>query len=444
LNQEYLETIHAEKYRSSHWQSQPFASGTAFAQSQRDPVTATDMGWMTRQRPQRRGTPTWRPKNAIGQIRVAELHRLQGFRGSGQRPEGDFRPASTGSIGRQRGHFQGGPPVRRPDGGFGTAVAGYLDGLRYGIYGKYNPFGNYSVGNFASMTTQYDRAANAIAYISPAYKGFTLILATSTNTQTPEGGLNGVHSPALVNPSGNEGDDRLFSINLIYADGPLSVDLDYETTKAVGYSDSRLYVATTGISYDFGVVKIGAVYDVIHGQPNSLIGGNNDLDAATPGLQNLGGLAAGRPTTAATGSSARGSVRQRQVPGRLRQGQGPHQGRRRRQQVGDRRGATRCPSGPSCMPTTPTSATTRTPPSRSARWATRTAPASASAVRFRHQALVLIVSGPSPAENRDGPAFFLLRQMFSLHLFWGTLRGAPFSLAPVPARRPVRRPGRSG
>ena len=50
-------------------------------------------------------------------------------------------------------------------GGFGTVVAGYLDGIRFGIYGKYSPFGNYSVASLTSMTTQYDRAANALAYI---------------------------------------------------------------------------------------------------------------------------------------------------------------------------------------------------------------------------------------------------------------------------------------
>lgn len=160
-------------------------------------------------------------------------------------------------------------------GGFGTAVAGYLDGLRYGIYGKYNPFGNYSVGNFTHMTTQYDRAQNAVAYISPAFAGFTLILAHATNTQGLEGSLNASHSAATrISNGGNHGDDRLFSANLIYANGPLSVDLDYETTKAVGYSDGRLYVATGGVSYDFGVVKVAGLYDIIKGDVNSFIGGN--------------------------------------------------------------------------------------------------------------------------------------------------------------------------
>jgi predicted porin len=160
-------------------------------------------------------------------------------------------------------------------GGFGTAVAGYLDGIRYGIYGKYSPFGNYSIASLTSMTTQYDRAANALAYISPSFSGFTVILATATNTQGAEGSLNTSHSLATRSTAaGNTGDDRLLSANLIYANGPLSIDLDYETTRAVGYDSDRLYVATAGASYDFGVVKVSGVYDVIKGDQNSFIGGN--------------------------------------------------------------------------------------------------------------------------------------------------------------------------
>lgn len=165
-------------------------------------------------------------------------------------------------------------------GGFGTVVAGYLDGIRYGIYGKYSPFGNNSIASLTSMTTQYDRAANALAYISPSFSGFTVILATATNTQGAEGSLNAVHSPMTAPTKGNNGDDRLLSANLIYANGPLSIDLDYETTRAVGYDNSRLYVATGGASYDFGVVKISGVYDVIKGDVNSFIGGNTTFAAA--------------------------------------------------------------------------------------------------------------------------------------------------------------------
>jgi len=164
-------------------------------------------------------------------------------------------------------------------GGFGTVVAGYLDGIRFGIYGKYNPFGNYSIASLTSMTTQYDRAANAIAYISPSFSGFTVVLATATNTQGNEGSLNSVHVPAKP-AGGNTGDDRLLSANLIYANGPLSIDLDYETTRAVGYDRDRLYVATAGAFYDFGMVKVSGLYDVIKGDVNSFIGGNTTFAAA--------------------------------------------------------------------------------------------------------------------------------------------------------------------
>lgn len=269
------------------------ASGTTFAQANVTIYGNVDMGLMHRSG--NNGAVASGKSQRDLQSAGSQSH--IGFKGTEDLGNGlkavfdlQYRIApDTGSGLDQAGHQYVGV-----SGGFGTLVAGYLDGLRYGIYGKYNPFGNYSVGNFASMTTQYDRAANAVAYISPAFSGFTLILAAATNTQGAEGSLNGVHTTAGVATKGNNGDDRLFSANLIYANGPLSVDLDYETTTAVGYSNSRLYVATTGVSYDFGALKISGVYDIIKGDPNSLIGGNIDLDATTPGNQTLGGLAAGQ------------------------------------------------------------------------------------------------------------------------------------------------------
>lgn len=269
------------------------ASGAAFAQSNVTIYGNIDMGYMFRQG-NNGAVASSRALHDLGQAGSQSHIGFKGAEDLGNGLKAIFDLQYRISPDTNTGLAQAGHQYVGLTGGFGTAVAGYLDGLRYGIYGKYNPFGNYSVGNFSSMTTQYDRAANALAYISPAFSGFTLILATATNTQGPEGSLNGVHSPMTASSTGNNGDDRLFSANLIYAKGPLSVDLDYETTKAVGYSDSRLYVATTGVSYDFGPVKIGGVYDVIKGDQNSLIGGNIDLDSATPGLQNLGGLAAGQ------------------------------------------------------------------------------------------------------------------------------------------------------
>lgn len=164
-------------------------------------------------------------------------------------------------------------------GGFGTVVAGRLDGVRYGVYGTYDPFANGSMGNFTQMTVQYDRADNAVAYISPKWSGFGLVLAYATNTNGQE------NSRGYGTGNGNNGDDRLYTIMGTYDNGPISLRVDYETTTTQDAANlaggKKLYVFTTGGSYDFGVVKIGGVYDVIKGDQSSFIGANtNGLDCA--------------------------------------------------------------------------------------------------------------------------------------------------------------------
>ena len=252
-------------------------SGAAFAQSNITVYGTVDMGYLYREG-KGRSSHALQSNSAQSSIGFKGVEDL----GNGLKALFDLEYRLTPDV--NSGLGTAGHQYVGLTGGFGTAVAGYLDGLRYGIYGKYSPFGNYSVGNFTSMTTQYDRAANAVAYISPTYSGFTLILATSTNTQTTEGGLAAIH-PGLT-AGGNNGDDRLFSINGIYAKGPLSIDLDYETTKTVGMDNSRLFVATGGVSYDFGVVKVSGLYDVIKGDPNSLIGGSTTIDLGRVGTGN--------------------------------------------------------------------------------------------------------------------------------------------------------------
>lgn len=162
-------------------------------------------------------------------------------------------------------------------GKLGTVVGGRLDGVRYGVFNTYDPFAGGSVGNFTQMTTQYDRADNAIAYISPKWSGFGLVLAHSQNTGGAEGSSSdntdlGAPAGTAGAKVGNKGDDVLYTIMGTYDNGPVSVRLDYETTHQAKIDGGRLYVATAGASYDFGVVKLGAVYDVIKGQNNSNIG----------------------------------------------------------------------------------------------------------------------------------------------------------------------------
>lgn len=243
--------------------------GTALAQSNVTVYGTIDMGYMWRGG-ENGAAPKLDYKNDIQGLSDQSHIGFKGAEdlGNGTKAIFDLQYRVAGDV--NTGLAQAGHSYVGLTGGWGTVVGGYLDGLRYGIYGKYTPTGNYSVGNFASMTAQYDRAANAVAYISPAFHGFTLILAHATNTLAQEGAFS---TTRKTNGTGNDGDDRLFSVNLVYNKGPLSIDVDYETTKAVRITDAQEYVFTTGASYDFGVAKVSALYDVIKGDPNSVLGG---------------------------------------------------------------------------------------------------------------------------------------------------------------------------
>jgi len=158
-------------------------------------------------------------------------------------------------------------------GGFGTVVAGRLDGVRYGVYGKYDAFANGGIGNFTQMTIQYDRADNAIAYISPNFAGFDLILAHSRHTGVGKKSAEGSYSN-LGDTNNNNGDDVLYTAKLGYTNGAFTADVDYETTfkKDIDADGNKLYVATVGAAYDFGVVKVGGLYDILKAQGGSSIG----------------------------------------------------------------------------------------------------------------------------------------------------------------------------
>jgi predicted porin len=135
-------------------------------------------------------------------------------------------------------------------GGFGTVVAGRLDVVRYGIFNTYDPFAGGTIGNFTQMTIQHDRSDNAIAYNSPNFNGFGLVLAYSSNVAGPE-------------TSANNGDTVSHTIMGTYDNGPISARLAYEEDTFPGLNFSKTWVATAAGSYDFGAVKISALIDQI-------------------------------------------------------------------------------------------------------------------------------------------------------------------------------------
>lgn len=152
-------------------------------------------------------------------------------------------------------------------GGFGTIVGGRLDGVRYGIFNKYDAFGGGNIGNFTQMTTQVDRADNAVAYISPTFAGFNAVLAYSTNI----GGQEAVD---------NEGDGVLNTVMVGYNNGPISVSADWERVSFNEASAAdKITVMTLGASYDFGVVKLAALIDNLEQENRDGAGTVADVDS---------------------------------------------------------------------------------------------------------------------------------------------------------------------
>jgi predicted porin len=154
-------------------------------------------------------------------------------------------------------------------GNFGTAVGGRLDGVRYGLFNKYDAFGGGGMGNFTQMTTQVDRAENAVAYISPKFwGGFGVVAAYGTSVL-------GQEAPGVVGGiTANEGDSRLYTLMGTYDNGPLSVSVDYEhiDERHISGGNNALHVFTTGASWDFGFMKVAGVYDVLKAGQFSAIG----------------------------------------------------------------------------------------------------------------------------------------------------------------------------
>jgi len=157
-------------------------------------------------------------------------------------------------------------------GNFGTVVGGRLDGVRYGIYNKYDAFAGGNIGNFTQMTAQVDRANNAIAYISPTFLGglsATLAYSSHIGNSNPLG-LTAQEGGATSLINGNNGDGVLYTGMLNYTNGGLSLTADYELVNFMGgkvtqsttnYALDKVQVYTLGGSYDFGFVKVAALYD---------------------------------------------------------------------------------------------------------------------------------------------------------------------------------------
>ncbi|WP_424193587.1 porin [Ampullimonas aquatilis] len=132
----------------------------------------------------------------------------------------------------------------------GTGVIGRIDGGRYSIAGKYDPFANGTVANMASVQVHGTRADNAIAYISPVWSGFSFLAAFTPN-------LIGQEHP------GNVGDGRLWAIIPSYTNGPLNVTVDYERLTPKGAEKYKTHIYVAAASYDLGYIKLHSYFEKI-------------------------------------------------------------------------------------------------------------------------------------------------------------------------------------
>lgn len=160
-------------------------------------------------------------------------------------------------------------------GDFGTVIAGRVDGARYGISARYDPFNAGTVASMASIQGHATRADNAIAYISPRWNGFGFLAAYTNNLIGQEKGSATVR--------GNEGDTQLYAIAGFYDNGPISLTLDYEHAEdedVPGNSDVDVWVVAG--TYDFGVAKIHGYWDQVdtNGAIDSTV-----LGFTAPGLE---------------------------------------------------------------------------------------------------------------------------------------------------------------
>jgi len=171
----------------------------------------------------------------------------------------------TNSVGGAGGTVPGTGPVFRRHawvgltGEWGTVIGGRVDGARYGVFGRYDPFEQGGVANAASLSGQVTRGDNAIAYITPNIEGLYAVLA---------------YTDALIGQEHayNNGDLRDWIIQPNYVQGPLSITLNYEhLTLHNDPNNTKLNAYTAGVSYDFGVAKISALYD--HVKTDNDVGG---------------------------------------------------------------------------------------------------------------------------------------------------------------------------
>lgn len=174
-------------------------------------------------------------------------------------------------------------------GDFGTVIAGRLYTPKYSFMSTIDPFKAGTVGQYRNVMgaagqgmtvggeNLFDptRVDNAVAYVSPSFSGFNVTAAYSNNAIGQE--------DALVRANGDLANNRVFAVLPRYTNGPIDVALNYhiiDLVDGLGIGE-KITNWTIGGTYDFGVAKLAAYYDVNKDKNHTA---NDDLKLKTWGL----------------------------------------------------------------------------------------------------------------------------------------------------------------
>lgn len=168
-------------------------------------------------------------------------------------------------------------------GGFGTVALGRQYAPQHVFQGTYDPFGKGNVGQAHNVYYSDTRLDNLLAYVSPNWGGLSVVAGYTFNAIGNESKGNNTGDTALANTSyvnaavvngglggakgvlAGAGDIRVFAINPNYVNGPLAVGLNFHQAKLAsdvleGVDGDKVRVWDLGASYNFGVIKLAAMF----------------------------------------------------------------------------------------------------------------------------------------------------------------------------------------
>lgn len=140
-------------------------------------------------------------------------------------------------------------------GGFGTVAAGRQYTPAHAILaGNIDPFGlgKGTVGSIANFYISEARLDNLLAYVSPTWGGFNFVAGYTFNAAGNE------QSPKLGGTAAT--DTRAWTIAPTYKNGPIYLAANYHKLDPVANGEPSTKVWDLAGTYDFGLVKVGAVY----------------------------------------------------------------------------------------------------------------------------------------------------------------------------------------